>query len=308
MQDIRQSRMYMEYMRKIGWVVEEVDGAKVFIKRFPLVGSFIKIQRPERAPSIKLVAKLAKKYGARNVSLEYFTSGESFCHPRVVPKGLLGGVYGFTINNSPYLPTKTIQIDLTASEEKIFQRFTEAKRRAVRKAIKNGGVVKEANNIEEFIKLKAKDFWPLVYFMKKDVIALWESFWPGNASVMLAYTISPRGSPSATSEVLRSDSSEVYGPIAGILLLFYDGIAYYWMAAATDEGKKLFAPTLLVWEALKLAKKRGCRIFDFEGVYDNRFHSSTKKWQGFTKFKEGFGGEELFFPEPILYKRNLSFW
>ena len=54
---------------------------------------------------------------------------------------------------------------------------------------------------------------------------------------------------------------------------------------------------VLVWEAFKLAKKRGCQIFDFEGIYDERFPKAGTAWKGFTKFKEGFGGEKVVFME-----------
>ncbi|MBU1323407.1 peptidoglycan bridge formation glycyltransferase FemA/FemB family protein, partial [Patescibacteria group bacterium] len=54
----------------------------------------------------------------------------------------------------------------------------------------------------------------------------------------------------------------------------------------TQEGKIKFVPTLLVWEAIKLAKKLGCKRFDFEGIDD-------KRWPGFTRFKKSFGGIEI---------------
>ena len=74
------------------------------------------------------------------------------------------------------------------------------------------------------------------------------------------------------------------------------------MAAANREGKKSFAPTLLAWEALKFAKKQGCAIFDFEGVFDERFTTQSPAWKGFSKFKEGFGGKSVYYPEPFLIK------
>ncbi len=86
-------------------------------------------------------------------------------------------------------------------------------------------------------------------------------------------------------------------------MLHADKIAYYWLAAATNLGKKLFAPTLLVWEVLKTAKKNGCEVFDFEGIYDERY--PIKSWLGFTKFKEGFGGKEILYP-PSLVKSRFS--
>ena len=312
--DIRQSELYAKYMQKIGWIVEEVDGVVIFIKRFPLIGSMIKIQRQGLTLSVKQIDTLVKKYRAWRISLESNTTAiptksegrvegspatasdvrDSSIRPAGLTRNDIIG-NGFTINNSPYLPTKTIRIDLMASEDFFFQRFTETKRRAVRKAIKNGVIVKETRDIEEFVKLKSKDFWPLGYFMAKDIKALWKSFRPNNAITLLAYS-----SNKVRSSRIRSNNMR---PIAGILLLFYDNTAYYWMAASSEEGKKLFAPTLLVWEALKLAKKKGCKVFDFEGIYDERFHNATKKWQGFTKFKEGFGGREIIFPTPLVKNR-----
>jgi len=38
-------------------------------------------------------------------------------------------------------------------------------------------------------------------------------------------------------------------------------------------------------------KRRGCRWFDFDGLYDERYQP-TEAWQGFTRFKLGFGGQE----------------
>ena len=65
---------------------------------------------------------------------------------------------------------------------------------------------------------------------------------------------------------------------------------------ATKEGKKLFAPPLLVWEALKVSKQRKMKRFDFVGVWDERLPRGNDSWKGFTKFKEGFGGNQVHYP------------
>jgi lipid II:glycine glycyltransferase (peptidoglycan interpeptide bridge formation enzyme) len=49
---------------------------------------------------------------------------------------------------------------------------------------------------------------------------------------------------------------------------------------------------LLVWGAIKLGKKMNCLRLDFEGIADERF-PMTKKWEGFSRFKRGFGGNEV---------------
>jgi len=47
MVDIRQTVQYANYLEKIGWVVEKSGEINYFIKKLPLVGSIIKVQRPE---------------------------------------------------------------------------------------------------------------------------------------------------------------------------------------------------------------------------------------------------------------------
>ena len=46
--DIRQTEKYNSYMTSLGWVVERVNNVNYFIKKLPFIGSFIKIQRPQR--------------------------------------------------------------------------------------------------------------------------------------------------------------------------------------------------------------------------------------------------------------------
>jgi lipid II:glycine glycyltransferase (peptidoglycan interpeptide bridge formation enzyme) len=111
---------------------------------------------------------------------------------------------------------------------------------------------------------------------------LWQEFNPDHALVIMAY------------QEIRHTKNY----LGAILVLWYDLVAYYWMAGYTKEGKKLFAPSLLVWEALKLSKKKGNTVFDFEGIYDERLPRHGRDWQGFTKFKRGFGGKEFLYPLP----------
>ena len=44
----------------------------------------------------------------------------------------------------------------------------------------------------------------------------------------------------------------------------------------------------------KERKKEGKKVFDFEGIYDERFPLIS--WKGFTRFKKGFGGIEVEYP------------
>ena len=75
-------------------------------------------------------------------------------------------------------------------------------------------------------------------------------------------------------------------------------------AATNKKGRATSAQYLVVVEAIKESKRRGAKIFDFEGIYDPRYHKQTKGWRGFTHFKKSFGGEEVEFPQTL--KQN--FW
>ena len=66
------------------------------------------------------------------------------------------------------------------------------------------------------------------------------------------------------------------------------------LSGLLDAGKKLFVPTALTWEAIISAKKEGKKVFDFEGIYDERV--PNKKWLGFTHFKKSFGGDVVEYP------------
>jgi len=266
--DLRQSPEYAHYLELLGWQVEKINNCQIFIRQFPLIGSIVKIQRPENLSSIGELFAVIKRYRAFQITIEPLQR---------VSK------YGFKKSKSPYLPTKTIQIDLTQSEEKIFANFSSAKRRAIRKAIKNKVTIKQGKEIEGLIALKNTQNGFLGRFLRidKQFKALWQAFWPKKAILLLAYS-----------------TFSACVPSAGLLLLFHDKIAYYYQAASTNQGNQLAAPSLLVWEALKIAKKKRCKIFDFEGIYDSRF--PQKDWHGFTKFKMGFGGEEIAYPPPLV--------
>lgn len=290
-QDIRQSDRYGLFMQKIGWSVLKVKDIQIFIKKFPIIGSFIKIQRVNSI-SVEEVEKIVKDFGVYKIIIE----------PTKIlklPKSLK-----YLNSRSSYSPTKTIRINLRQSEESLFNNFTSEKRRAIRRAEKNRVKIKHSEDIQSFINLKLNKMGFLKLILgnsyKKQILALWQTFRPDSSILLLAYSNSYFQISPLTS---KHTSHFPPSPLAGVLLLFHDKICYYWLAASTTKGNKLFAPSLLVWEALKLAKKKNCEIFDFEGIEDSRF-KDTKSWSGFTKFKKGFGGEEIEFPSPI--QKNFS--
>lgn len=287
--DLQQSLRYKRYIESLAWQVITMDGMNIFIKHIFLYGGLAKIQRPEKLPNTEKLIPLLKQHHINSVAIEPTADTDQDQLDQFIQSLSVH----FRIHTSAFLPTKTLLIDLTPSEEQLFHSLTEAKRRAVRRAEKNNVLIEESHEIQSLISIKNTSAGFLGFITTHGVKELWSTFAPDHATILLA-----------KKDVIarNEETKQSFKPIGGVLLLFHDDMAYYWIAGATREGKKLFAPTLLVWEAMLLAKKRGARQFDFVGVWDNRLPNDNTAWKGFTKFKEGFGGKELLYPIARLRK------
>jgi lipid II:glycine glycyltransferase (peptidoglycan interpeptide bridge formation enzyme) len=79
-------------------------------------------------------------------------------------------------------------------------------------------------------------------------------------------------------------------PAAASLIVFWSGIGFYHQAASKGKFSKYSIPYLLQWEAIKEAKRRGCKTYDFWGFNDPKINPKHP-WAGPTLFKMGFGGQ-----------------
>src|SRR3990167_3916393 len=138
MTDIRQSSLYARFMDSLGWEVKKIGESYAYIRRFPIIGSFIKIQRIRLTIPFDKIENIRKKYRAFKTQV-----APGVLIDNALEKEFLK--HGYRADHSPNIPTKTIHIDLEPTEDVIFSRFFEAKRRAVRRAIKNGVVVRQTD-------------------------------------------------------------------------------------------------------------------------------------------------------------------
>lgn len=260
--DLRQSKEYGQYMESLGWQVE----GGMFIKKiwlFPFC--FAKYQRPNWPIDIKKLFSLIKKCRVILFKIEPNTPS------RRDLEGELKRI-GFKKDKSPMLPTKTIVIDLSKSEKQLLKEMHSKTRYNIKKYRKKVRIIRgdkaTDKELERFYKIylantRKQKFWGLKL---KELTSLVKCF--GKKAYLL---MSGEG---------------------GLVLLVCDKTAYYSHNAATKKGKQEFLPTILTFEAIKLAKKTGCVRFDFEGIEDERY-PITNKWAGFSRFKKGFGGNEV---------------
>jgi lipid II:glycine glycyltransferase (peptidoglycan interpeptide bridge formation enzyme) len=272
--DLRQSEKYADYMKLIGWKVENFGGVYVYIKKI-LFGYIIKIQRPLKLPGGEQLLFLINKYKFSEVIVE--PSNETDI------KTLLG--QGFKESKYPFLPSKTVWLDLKKSEDELLSQMHYKTRYNIKHARSGGIKIINSTDIKKFA-----DFWQKTSFA-------WGMFLPEKKNI--------KGIFDAFGSDARIFLAEKEGSfLGGILLISTKEISYYMYAAYSDLGKKLFVPTLLTWKAIKYAKKEGKKTFDFEGIYDERF--PLKSWQGFSRFKKSFGGRVVDYPR-ILVISNLPF-
>jgi lipid II:glycine glycyltransferase (peptidoglycan interpeptide bridge formation enzyme) len=95
--------------------------------------------------------------------------------------------------------------------------------------------------------------------------------------------------------------------VAGALVLFWSSIGFYHHAAFLAEFHKIPVSYLLQKEAIKEAKRRGCKLYDFWG-YINPETEPKHPWAGPTLFKMGFGGKAFEYVKTQDYPLSKKYW
>ncbi|MCK5471612.1 peptidoglycan bridge formation glycyltransferase FemA/FemB family protein [Candidatus Gracilibacteria bacterium] len=187
-------------------------------------------------------------------------------------------------------PLNTLVLDLTKSEEEILAQMKPKGRYNIRVAVKHGVDVREMNSqegVEIFCKLLTKttsrdgfSAHPKNYY-QKFIEQLGE-----HASLLIA----------------KKEGI----PLAAVLLTFSGDTATYYFGASDYKYRNLMAPYLLQLEAIKMAKTRSCKCYDFLGIApeDSPHHRLT----GVSDFKKKFGGKIIKYPKPReLVLRSLFY-
>lgn len=256
MLDIRQNKNYAKYLQEQNWIAEKHEGVFYYIKKV-FFFSAIKIQRPKKI-NLEFIEKLAKKYRAIQVFIE----------PKTPKEASMLAKKGWQLS-FPFLPSKTVMLQLNKPVNKLYESFNKDTRYSIRKS-EQLKVYKE-KDLESF-----RHYWKKAVSFQRHVLktkqmkGLRESF--GKNSLFL----------------VAQDG------ISGAIFLVAGNVGYYWYGFVGQEGRKKLSQYKIVWEGIKWAKGRGAKYFDMEGIYDDRFPIST--WQGFTKFKKSFGGKQFKFP------------
>ncbi|MDO8560924.1 MAG: peptidoglycan bridge formation glycyltransferase FemA/FemB family protein [bacterium] len=80
--------------------------------------------------------------------------------------------------------------------------------------------------------------------------------------------------------------------LAAALVNYYEKSVTYLHGASSSFHRDMMAPHLVHWRAIQDAKKNGFLSYDLWGI-------DEKKWPGISRFKTGFGGNIVEYPQSI---------
>jgi lipid II:glycine glycyltransferase (peptidoglycan interpeptide bridge formation enzyme) len=271
MEDIRQTLGWSKYLESCGWITEKIGKTCVFIKRLPGTPlSMMKIQRFTEKLDFSDLKKLQKKY--RTI----YTVAEPMDDVFLLDIDKLderSKVSGWKLGKKPFLPTKTVMIDLKKSKKELWSDLSNNAKR----------ILVQENKIQ-VVKLKEKDG-------RDNFHKAWKE--SGKTLVMgydrLNKLLDAFGDKASL--WVSKDKEEL---LSGIVLLRSSDSVCYFQTFTSKKGRKLGSHYHLVWEVMLSCKKEGLRWFDFEGVFDERW--PMKRWKGFSEFKRKFGGKVIDYP------------
>jgi hypothetical protein len=258
--DIRQSDNYGKFIEKIGWKTIKAGNVQIFIRQLGLFGAIAKIQRVTTPLPWEKINPELMKYRVRMCKCEPLNMD---CREELKRQR-------FNRDNWPLIGSKTLRVDIGKREEDVLLTFKKDARYCLRN-ISRLNIDIKINAVDQFYEIwkrsaKRKNLW---IPPKKDFDSLINCFGKDAFSVTI-------------------------NNVCGCLVLLHNKTAYYYYSAALPEAKKLDLPYATVWEGMKEARKRGAKVWDFEGIYDERW--PNKGWKGFTHFKKSFGGTEVILP------------
>lgn len=276
--DYHQLSSYGLVMKEIGWDVIHLQGCQLFIKKIGPV-AFAKLQRPSKVNFVELIER-QRQHRILHLHLE---PGLKMSLDQLER-------YGFKTTRTHYAYTKTLIVDLSHQEKEILASFSKTTAYQMRRSRKMG------------VEYEAIPFRKLTNEGKQEILNL-HAQWSREKKIA--------GYDDAFLKALWKHMREgtmilarVDGQLHGALfLLIHHKLAMYFYQFTSREAREgLYIPSGMAYEAILLAKKQGCDLFDLCSAYDERYSKENLKWKGFSTHKERFHPTAIYYP--VAYARD----
>lgn len=287
---IVQSSEWAEFKTKMGTPSVYGGGILFTIHKIPFSNFYIGYAPKVDISKVNIndLAAEAKKRNCVFVKLE--SNVDTF--------GGTGINYGkYLVPGKPIFASQTAILEIDKSEEELLAKMHPKTRYNIALAERKGVKVRPAEDEEslnEFVKLQAGTAKRQGFFLHPDNYYK-EAFRTLSKHKMAYLLLAELAEPNNKKEKV----------IAAWMLFRYRDTLYYPYGGSDYSYRNCMASSLLMWEAIKLGKRMGCRVFDMWGAKDD----PKDPWYGFTKFKLGFGAKVVTFSptldlvlNPFLYR------
>ncbi|OGH86629.1 MAG: hypothetical protein A2301_00345 [Candidatus Magasanikbacteria bacterium RIFOXYB2_FULL_40_13] len=183
---------------------------------------------------------------------------------------------GFKSAPMHVLAERTCVLDISPDEEQLLLNMNKNHRNLIRRCLREKVKIKKsvkADDLKSFFELYKETAVRHKFFKFSDkyVRSEFEEFSQENEAVLFTAYL-PDGSLDASA-----------------VIMYYGVMAAYRHGASLNLDKKLPTSYLLQWEAIKEAKSRGMKYYNFWGIAPE--NSPRHPFHGITHFKMGFGGQ-----------------
>ncbi len=278
---ILQTGAWGELKSRFGWQAERVRagdaGALVLLRRLPLGFTLAYVPKGPLGPWLRDLLPALDELCLRRRALLLKVEPDSAETPDLARELR---AHGFKPSPHAIQPRRTLIVDLHGSEEEVLARMRQKTRYNIRLAARKGVEVHPWADLQAFGRLiqqtgardgfgvHAPDYYRTAY----------DLFNPGGHCELFV--------------------AEYQGqPLAALMLFARGSRAWYFYGASTSQERNRMPTYLLQWEAMRWARRRGCREYDLWGIPDAdldvleaNFTQRRDGLWGVYRFKRGFGG------------------
>lgn len=209
---------------------------------------------------------------------------------RVEPGSAAGRVeWGGRATEESYVPRHTLVLDLELSEEKILEQMTQKGRYNIKVAEKHHVQVREGKT--------------------QDLEGFYRVF--QETAGRDGFAVHPKAFYADFLHILGDDAAFLVATVDGVLVgglleTFCGQTATYYFGASASTHRDAMAPYALQWAAIREARRRGKKVYDFLGIAPEG--EPAHALAGVTQFKTRFGGQRLDYENAQVFVLRPVWW
>lgn len=197
-------------------------------------------------------------------------------------------------------PEVTWELDITLPEESLLANMRKTTRYLIRQAQKNPDIQIAISDKIEDLKL----FWPVYQKTAKrhHFVVFSENYLESEFNSLIK-----------DREILIFLGKYKGEVVSSAIFVFWQGACFYHHSGSLSKHSKIPVSYLLQWQAIREAKNKGCKTYNFWGIApeietDSQAQKSEHPWAGLSLFKMGFGGYKKNYVKTQDFVLSKKYW